>query len=28
MNSKAPAKKKDDAALDVEQQLILRLPPV
>ena len=28
MNSKAPAKKKDDAAFDVEQQFILRLPPV
>jgi len=28
MNSKPPAKKKDDAAFDVEQQFILRLPPV
>jgi len=28
MNPKAPAKKKDDAAFDVEQQFILRLPPV
>lgn len=27
MNPKAPAKKKDDAAFDVEQQFILRLPP-
>ena len=28
MNTKVPAKKKDDAAFDVEQQFILRLPPV
>jgi len=28
MNPKAPAKKKDDAAFDVEQQFILRLPLV
>jgi len=28
MTQKAPAKKKDDAAFDVEQQFILRLPPV
>ena len=28
MSSKAPPKKKDDAAFDVEQQFIMRLPPV
>jgi len=28
MSAKTPAKKKDDAAFDVEQQFILRLPPV